>query len=186
MRGAYRVRLWASARDVLLLPDLVHGKPEGRQLRACHIEDFASFAIRRDGSGKTHRRQHVLDGFDRWEASDPHAWIGWQSRGIRVAGRFVGQDRAMVSDVAGEGYSVGHLRLFLPVGSYEQVNVGGLLVVWRPLIRVVLFDPVRQFCTAHPHYHECSGYFVPVFLFFRWIIIPINQGGRSIHQFQDA
>ena len=67
MGKAYRVRLWG-IEEVGLLPDLVHGKPEGRQLRACHIEDFASFAIRRDGSGKTHRRQHVLDGFDRWES----------------------------------------------------------------------------------------------------------------------
>ena len=181
MGKAYRVRLWG-IEEVGLLPG-------NRRVASCarvtsktsQPSPFVAMEVGRPTDVNTSSMAST-DG----KASDPHAWIGWQSRGIRVAGRFVGQDRAMVSDVAGECYSVGHLRLFLPVGSYEQVNVGGLVVVWRPLVRVVLFDPVRQFCTAHPHDHECSGYFVPVFLFFRGIIIPINQGGRSIHQFQDA
>jgi len=110
----------------------MHGKAESHQQSACHTKDFGSLAIRRDRGGEADGGQHVLYGFDRREASDPHAGIGQQSRSVRVAGWPIGQERTVVAEVAGGCYSVGHLRFILPVGCYEQVNMEGLVVVWRP------------------------------------------------------
>jgi len=93
--------------------------------------------ILRDRGRKADGGQRLLNGFDRWEASDPHTGVGRQQRGSLAASRFVGQDRAVIAYVAGECNSVGHLCLILPIGSYEQVSVVRLIVVWKLIACVV-------------------------------------------------